>query len=282
MAVSVTEKTSMNQHLRYKDKVTIVTGGSKGIGEGCVRVFVRNGSNVVFCCRNAEEGKLLESELNAGGEPGQAFFVRCDVTNADEIQNLIEKTVEKFGRIDCLINNAGTHPPRKMPDEFTAEEFSDLFNLNVISYFSASKYALPYLRKTEGNIINMSSLVANIGQEGATTYCATKGAIIAMTKAMAVDEARHNVRVNVVSPGNVWTPLWDSEARRLGDGAEAAIQTGKDAQLMGRFGTIQESGELCLFLAAEATFMTGVDIPLSGGAELNYGNKNQTMNKVEK
>jgi len=265
--------------LRYKDKVTIVTGGSKGIGEGCVRVFVRNGSKVVFCSRNAEEGKRLETELNeeqgGGRGPGEAYFVQCDVNNGDEIKNLIDKTVEKFGRIDCLINNAGTHPSRKTIDEFTADEFTDLFKLNVLSYFIAAKHALPYLRKTEGNIINMSSLVGTIGQEGATTYCATKGAITAMTKAMAVDESQYNVRVNVVSPGNVWTPLWDSEAKRLGDLAEAAVQAGKDAQLVGRFGTIEESGQLCLYLAAEATFTTGVDFILSGGAELNYAKKNQ-------
>jgi len=257
--------------MRYKDKVTIVTGGSKGIGEGCVRVFVRNGSNVVFCSRGEADGRRLEAELNAKG-PGKALFVKCDVTKEDEIKNLIDVTVSTFGRIDCLINNAGWHPPLSPIDGFSAQDFRDLFELNVMSYFLASKYALPHLRKTKGNILNDSSLVGQIGQQGSVTYVATKGAISAMSRALAVDEAAHEVRVNTFSPGNVWTPLWEKVADDTGD-AKGAKAAGEDAQLMGRMGTIEECGELCLFLAAEGTFCTGLDIPISGGAELNYGVK---------
>jgi len=260
--------------LRYKDKVTIVTGGTKGIGEGCVRVFVRNGSRVVFCARGEADGLKLQEELNNQG-PGEALFVKCDVTNEDDIKNLINVTVEKFGQIDCLINNAGWHPPFQPIDDFSGDDFKDLFNLNVVSYFLASKYALPHLRKTRGNIINDSSLVGMIGQQGAVTYCATKGAISGMSRALAIDEAKYGVRVNTFSPGNIWTPMWESGARQSGD-PEGARLAGEDAQLLGRFGTIEESGELCLFLAAEGTFCTGIDVPLSGGAELNYGAKNRT------
>uniref|UniRef100_A0A8B9JFV1 Hydroxysteroid (17-beta) dehydrogenase 14 n=1 Tax=Astyanax mexicanus TaxID=7994 RepID=A0A8B9JFV1_ASTMX len=127
-------------------------------------------------------------------------------------QRLITVTVEKFGQIDCLVNNAGWHPPHKPTDETTAEEFKDLLNLNLINYFLASKFALPYLRKTQGNIINVSSLVATIGQKHAAPYVATKGAIISMTKAMAVDESRYNVRVNwqgqIRTKIRLWTTLY--------------------------------------------------------------------------
>uniref|UniRef100_A0A8B9JFL4 Hydroxysteroid (17-beta) dehydrogenase 14 n=1 Tax=Astyanax mexicanus TaxID=7994 RepID=A0A8B9JFL4_ASTMX len=143
----------------------------------------------------ADAGKALEAELNAAG-PGSCLFLPCDISKEEDIKRLITVTVEKFGQIDCLVNNAGWHPPHKPTDETTAEEFKDLLNLNLINYFLASKFALPYLRKTQGNIINVSSLVATIGQKHAAPYVATKGAIISMTKAMAVDESRYNVRVN--------------------------------------------------------------------------------------
>lgn len=256
---------------RYKDKVTIVTGGSKGIGEGCVRVFVAEGAKVVFCSRTESEGKALETELSSK-YPGQVLFVKCDVSKEDEIKNVIDTTVQKFGQIDCLINNAGWHPPHKTIDEFSIKEFRDLFDLNMVSIFAASKFALPHLRKTKGNIINLSSLVGHMGQLHATTYVATKGAITAFTKALAVDEAVNGVRVNSVSPGNIWTPLWADTAKSVED-PEKMISDSNRVQWMGRMGTIEESGKLCLFLAADATFTTGVDHIQSGGAELAYGQK---------
>jgi NAD(P)-dependent dehydrogenase (short-subunit alcohol dehydrogenase family) len=258
--------------MRYKDKVVIVTGGSKGIGAGCVKVFVEEGgSNVVFCSRNEAEGKAFEAEMNKKG-PGRALFMRADVSKVDDIKRIIDNTVEKFGRIDCLINNAGWHPPHKMIDDFSVEDFRSLLDLNLVSIFAACKFALPHLRKVKGNIINMSSLVGSMGQQGATTYVATKGGITALSKALAVDEAAHEVRVNSVSPGNVYTPLWQ-EAIDASPNPKQTRADGDAAQLLGRMGTIEESGRLCLFLAAEATFTTGVDHILSGGAELAYGRK---------
>lgn len=258
--------------MRYKDKLAIITGGSKGIGAGCVKVFVEEGgANVVFCSRNEEEGKAFERDANRKG-PGRALFVRADVTNIDDIRSLIDTAAERFGRIDCLINNAGWHPAHQPIDEFSVEEFRSLLDLNVVSYFAACKLALPHLRKVKGNIINLSSLVASIGQVGATTYVTTKGAITAFTKALAVDEAAYEVRVNSVSPGNIYTPLWQEAIDAAADPAQSRAD-GDAAQLLGRMGTIEEVGRLCLFLAADATFTTGVDHIISGGAELGYGRK---------
>jgi NAD(P)-dependent dehydrogenase (short-subunit alcohol dehydrogenase family) len=258
--------------MRYKGKVTIVTGGSKGIGLGCVRVFVEaGGSNVVFCSRNEAEGRAVEAEMNRTG-PGSAHFVRADVSRTDDIKRLVEHTVQTFGRIDCLINNAGWHPSHKPIDEFSIADFRSLLDLNLVSVFTACKFALPHLRRVKGNIINISSLVGSMGQIGATTYVATKGAITAFTKALAIDEAAFEVRVNAVSPGNVYTPLWQETI----DAAAEPTQCRADAdaaQLLGRMGTITEAGMLCLHLAADATFTTGVDHILSGGAELGYGRK---------
>jgi NAD(P)-dependent dehydrogenase (short-subunit alcohol dehydrogenase family) len=257
--------------MRYQDKVVIVTGGSRGIGEGCVRVFAGAGAKVVFCSRSVDEGERLAAEVNRLG-PGQAVFRKVDVSQVAEVEALVDFTAERFERIDCLINNAGWHPPHKPIDGFSNEDFRALFELNVVSLFAACRRALPHLRRVKGNIINMSSLVGKMGQLHATTYVATKGAITAFTKALAVDEAAHDVRVNAVSPGNVWTPLWKEAVDAAPDPARTRAD-GDAAQVLGRMGTIEEAGRLCLFLAAEATFTTGVDHILSGGAELAYGRK---------
>jgi NAD(P)-dependent dehydrogenase (short-subunit alcohol dehydrogenase family) len=257
--------------VRYEGKVVIVTGGTKGIGEGCVRAFVGAGSKVVFCARDEAAGQKLAREVTAAG-PGEAVFIRCDVSRTDEVERLVDDTVARFGRLDCLVNNAGWHPPHQPIDAFTPADFRSLFELNVISVFTACRRALPHLRKTRGNIVNMSSLVGVMGQLHATTYVATKGAVTAFTKALAVDEAAHGVRVNSISPGNIYTPLWQEAIDAAPDPAQCRAD-GEAAQLLGRMGTIEETGRLCLFLAAEATFTTGVDHIQSGGAELAYGRK---------
>lgn len=257
--------------MRYQDKVVIVTGGSRGIGEGCVRAFATAGAKVVFCSRSVDEGERLAAELNRAG-PGQAVFRQVDMSRVAEVEALVDFTAERLGRIDCLVNNAGWHPPHMAIDEFTSEDFRALLELNVVSVFAACRRALPHLRRVKGNIINVSSLVGSLGQLHATTYVATKGALTAFTKALAIDEAAHDVRVNAVSPGNVWTPLWKQAVEAAPDPAAARAE-GDAAQVLGRMGTIEEAGRLCLFLAAEATFTTGVDHVLSGGAELGYGRK---------
>jgi len=257
--------------MRYTDKVVIITGAARGIGAGCARAFVDAGSKVVIADCRDDEGTKMISELNALRK-GRSHFIKTDMTKMQEVENLIIVTAEQFGRIDCLINNAGWHPPHVPIDQFSIEDFRHLFELNVVSVFAACKWALPHLRKTKGNIINLASLVATIGQYYATTYVATKGAILSFTKALAIDEACHGVRVNSISPGNIWTPLW-KEAVDSSDNPERTLLDGETAQPMGRMGTPEEAGRLALFIAAEATFTTGVDHLLTGGAELGYGRK---------
>jgi NAD(P)-dependent dehydrogenase (short-subunit alcohol dehydrogenase family) len=262
-------------NLRYADKTVIITGGSSGIGLGCAYEFVRAGANVVTCCNDEEEGTATAAALQATARAegaGGASFVFCDVRKSEDIENLIQTAVSRHDRIDCLINNAGWHPPHKPIDGFSVEDFRDLIDLNLISVFTACKFALPYLRHTKGNIINMASLVAAIGQRQATTYVATKGAITALTKSLAIDEAPNGVRVNSVSPGNIYTRLWQ-EAIDASPDPQQYRADGEAAQVMGRMGAAEEVARLCLFIAAEATFTTGVDHVISGGAELGYGRK---------
>jgi len=264
--------------MTYTDKVVLITGGSKGIGRGCVEVFVAAGAKVVFCARHAEEGERLAVEVAKKG-PGEATFIACNVAYPEELSGLIDKVIAKYDRLDCLINNAGWHPPHKPIDDFSLEDFRDLLELNLVSVFGACKFALPHLRKSKGNIINLSSLVGTMGQLYATTYVATKGAITAFTKALAIDEAKHGVRVNSVSPGNIYTPLWQ-EAIDAAQDPDQCREDGETAQPMGRMGTIEEAGKLCLFIASEATFTTGVDHIISGGAELGYGRKTRVTSRA--
>ncbi len=257
--------------MRYADKVVIVTGGTKGIGRAIVEVFCQAGARVVFCSHQADGGEELADEVSRAG-PGRAEFELCDVSRRDDLARFVHATATAHSRLDCLINNAGWHPPHHPIDAFSPADFQDLLELNVMSVFVACRSALPWLRQTQGSIINIASLVATIGQHHATTYVATKGAVLAFTKALALDEAQHGVRVNAVSPGNIYTPLWQEAIDASADPAQTRAD-GEAAQPLGRMGRPEEVGRLCLYLAAEATFTTGADHVISAGAELGYGRK---------
>nr|XP_054322158.1 17-beta-hydroxysteroid dehydrogenase 14 isoform X2 [Pongo pygmaeus] len=142
------------------------------------------------------------------------------------------------------------------------------------------KLALPHLRKSQGNVINISSLVGAIGQAQAVPYVATKGAVTAMTKALALDESPYGVRVNCISPGNIWTPLWEELAALTPD-PRATIREGMLAQPLGRMGQPAEVGAAAVFLASEANFCTGIELLVTGGAELGYGRKASRSTPVD-
>jgi NAD(P)-dependent dehydrogenase (short-subunit alcohol dehydrogenase family) len=195
-----------------------------------------------------------------------------DVKDPEDLQRVVDAAIGQHGRIDCLVNNAGYHPPHKPIDEFTQEEFEDVLRGNLLSCFTGCRIALPHLRKTKGSVINLGSLVAEIGQELATIYCATKGGLLSFTKSLAIEEARHGVRVNCVQPGNVFS---DSMRKLIeSPGGRRHYDWITANQHVGRVATTEEVGQLCLFLASDAArYLTGISINLSGGAELGYGTK---------
>ncbi|MEZ4455236.1 MAG: SDR family NAD(P)-dependent oxidoreductase [Gemmatimonadales bacterium] len=165
------------------------------------------------------------------------------------------------------------HPPHHPIDGFTAAGFRELLELNLLSMFTACRTALPALRRSRKRaIINIASLVATMGQHHAVTYAATKGAIVAFTKALALDEAPHGVRVNSISPGNIMTPLWAEAAASMGNPA-AVIAEGRRPSRSAGWERRPRWGGLALFIAAGATFTTGVDHLITGGAELGYARK---------
>jgi L-fucose dehydrogenase len=262
--------------INFMGKTVMVTGGSMGIGEGCCRVFASAGANVVILARGEKAGLQLRDELRELYPNSICTFISCDVSKEADIQNAVKLTINEFGRIDCLINNAGVHPVDEYIDDITGGMFNDLIQTNLTSMFLFSKYALPYLRETKGSIINMTSLVGSIGQKAAVRYVTTKAGIIGLTKALAIDEARSGVKINCVSPACIETPLAVMIRNTAADPVRQ-LQIEKDWHQVSRKGDIIEIGTVCLFLASDmAGFMTGVDIPVSGGAELGYGLKNLT------
>lgn len=258
--------------LLYTDKIVFITGGAKGIGAGCTRVFVDAGARVTIYDRDKLAGEELAQQLTHKG-PGTCDILAGDVTRSDDLARAVSRTAERYGRLDCLLNNAGYHPPLKVIDDFSAQDFRDNFEANVVSYFVASKTALPHLRKAKGSIINIGSLAGQLGEAGSAIYCATKAAISGFTKALALEETNHGVRVNVILPGNIisWGRLAAAAHREDGDQWEAELDS---HQPTGRSGTVEEVGQLCLFLASDAaSYLTGVEVIISGGSELGYGIK---------
>lgn len=254
--------------MKLKDKVAIITGGSMGIGLGCSRVFARHGCQVVLAARGQDEGKAAEEELTKVGHT--ALFIRCDVASQPDMESLVEATVRRFGRLDCMVNNAGWHPPTMTIDQTSVEDFEKLLRLNLTSTFMGCKFAVPHLRKTRGSIINMSSEVGLIGQAAAPSYVATKAGQVGLTRALALDLAPEGIRVNAVCPAGVLTPLMEKWANTQYD-PQAALKMVDSWHPIGRMATIEEIGEVCAFLAsAEASFITGQAICPDGGAPLGY------------
>jgi len=255
--------------MRFAGKAVVVTGGSKGIGEGCSRVFCAEGGLVAILARGQAAGEALAVELTKTG-PGRAVYLACDVADPKQLKAAIDRAGTEFGRIDCLINNAGWHPPATTIDDTRLEDLDSLLRLNFISTFAGCQYALPWLRKTKGTIINMSSMVALLGQEHSTAYCATKGAQLSLTKSLAVELGREGIRVNAILPGNVDTPLMRDWAATLPDPASALARVAA-LQVFGRMATGEEIGKIALFLATDdSSFLTGQAIEAEGGASLDY------------
>lgn len=259
--------------LAYTDKVAMVTGGSMGIGRGCAEVFVDAGAHVMIADIAEEEAAATAREFGQRG-PGKCAYQACDVSDPDALSAAIEKTVEHYGQLDCIINNAGFHPGFRPIDDYRLEDLSKLFATNFFSQFVGCQKALPHLRKTKGNIINMSSITASLGQDGAAIYAATKGATSAFTKSLAIEEARHGVRVNAVLPGNIYTQSRVTNIAAMGERGVEMDRVCDQNQHFGRSGTPQEAGQVCLFLASDAaSFLTGLELYVSAGLEIGFGIK---------
>ncbi|MCY3800816.1 MAG: glucose 1-dehydrogenase [Chloroflexi bacterium] len=253
---------------RLDGKVAVITGSGRGIGRGCALVFAREGCKVVVATRT--EGPGMKTVKDIEDEGGHAAFVQTDVSAPAQIAKAIKIGVERYGRLDVLVNNAGWHPPSMTIDETSLNDLESLLRLNLTSTFMGCKYAVKHLRKTRGCIINMASMVGILGQNNAVSYCATKAGQIGLTKALAMELAPVGVRVNAVLPAGVDTPLMHEWASSMPD-TEASLQLVDAIHPIGRMATAEEIGRACLFLASEdAAFVTGHSLQVDGGASLDY------------
>ena len=249
-----------------KGKVAIITGANTGIGFGCAKVFSEAGMNVVMAARRKEKGEAAAAELNAAGK-GECTFFQCDVSDPDQVKALSDFAVEKYGRLDTMVNNAGYNPIHMDACDMSIESYQRVLATNLMGEFYGCKFAIPHLRKTKGSIINMSSILSKVGQEQTAGYSSTKGGINSMTQTIAIEEARHGVRVNAICPGHIMTEIVYKEMERVAD-PEAYLDRCNHYSWLGRGGQPEEVGTAALFLASSwAGYITGVTLNVSGGME---------------
>lgn len=249
--------------MQLEDKVALITGGTSGIGEATALLFAKEGAKVTITGRNEKCGHAVaEKILNDGG---RAIFVRSDVRKAAECGRAVDETLRAFGSLDILFNNAGVFYPHTIVD-CTEEEWDLQMDINLKGTFLMSKAALPgMIERGRGVIINNSSGWGIAGGDAAVGYCASKGGVVLLTKAMAIDHGRQGIRVNCICPGDVDTPMLPEDARMRGLKWEDYL-AGCANRPMGRIGGADEIAKAALFLASDdSSFMTGTALVVDGG-----------------
>jgi NAD(P)-dependent dehydrogenase (short-subunit alcohol dehydrogenase family) len=246
-----------------KEKVAIITGGASGIGRATALLFAQEGAAVTIVDINIELGLSIVDEIVSTG--GKAVFIPGDVANADDCRAAVEKTIATFGSLHILFNNAGIIRRADVVNT-TEEEWDRVMAINVKSIFLMSKYAIPYMEKAGGgSIINTSSGWGLKGGANAASYCASKGAVTNLTRAMAIDHGAQNIRVNAVCPGDTDTPMLRDEARQLGQQEADFLAESADRPLK-RFAQPIEIAQAVLYLASDAaSYVTGAALVVDGG-----------------
>lgn len=244
-------------------KAALITGGASGIGRATAILFAEEGAAVAIADINAGQGQSTVAEIESGG--GKAIFIPCDVSQAEDCRKAVEQTVVAFGGLHILFNNAGII--RRADVIHTAEdEWDRVMAVNVKSVFLMSKYAIPYIEKAGGgSIINTSSGWGLKGGWNAVSYCASKGAVVNVTRAMAIDHGAQNIRVNAICPGDTDTPMLRDEARQLGQPESEFLAEAADRPLR-RYAQPIEIAQAVLYLASDASsYMTGAALVVDGG-----------------
>lgn len=246
--------------MRLKDKVALVTGAAQGIGEAIASKFAGEGAAVVIADLKDEQGKKVASDIERAG--GRAYFLHLDVTQEADWKQAVSAVIDRSGRLDILVNNAGIS--KRMPlEEFPVEVWDQMMAVNVRGVFLGMKTAIPHMKKQGGGcIINMSSIAGMIGHKTSSiAYIASKAAVNMMSKGVAVQFAKENIRVNTIHPCTVATPLVEDLFRN------PEMKKARFEEVpMGRIATEEDVANAALFLASdEASFITGVSLPVDGG-----------------
>jgi len=242
-------------------KIGIVTGGTSGIGRDTAVLFAKTGAKVVVAGRREAKGKKTLDLVRVAG--GDGLFVQTDVSRATEVQVLVRKTVEKFGRLDVAFNNAGIEGAWSPIAEQSEKDWDRTIDINLKGVWLCLKYEIQQMLKQGGGgaIVNMASVAGFIGSAGAAAYCASKHGVMALTKTAALENARSSIRVNVVCPAVIETPMGE----RLW-GAPEAKKFALGLHPIGRFGTAMEIAEAVVWMCSDrASFMTGQSLVLDGG-----------------
>jgi NAD(P)-dependent dehydrogenase (short-subunit alcohol dehydrogenase family) len=248
---------------RLSGKRALITGAASGIGRATALLFAREGAAVAVVDVDEMGGQaVVQTILDEGG---QAIFVRCDVTRAADCQRAVQETVDRLGGLDILFNNAGIIRRATVIDT-TEEEWERVMAVNVKSIFLLGKYAVPAMTQSGGGaIVNTASGWGLVGGRNAVSYCASKGAVVNMTRAMALDHGAQNIRVNCVCPGDTDTPMLRSEAQQLGESEDAFLAEAADRPLQ-RIGRPEDIAQAVLYLASEdSAFVTGTALVVDGG-----------------
>ena len=242
-------------------KVALITGGSSGIGRVAALAFAREGARVVLGNRRVEEGEETVRRVRETG--GEALVVRTDVTRAADVEALVAKAVQTYGRLDCAFNNAGMTGDMARTAECTEENWDRTLNVNLKGVWLAMKYEiLQMLNQGGGAIVNNASVAGLVGMRGGPAYSASKGGVVQLTRTAALEYAKAGIRVNAVCPGFVATPMTEEHTRTSPD-LEAWI---KRIQPMGRLATPEEVAEAVVWLCSDAaSFVTGHPLVLDGG-----------------
>ena len=247
--------------VRLKKKVALITGGSRGIGRAIAELFMKEGAEVVITSKNQKQLQQTSQEI------GNSFFVVGDVRNENDVKNVIDKTIKKFGRIDILVNNVGVLPKMKPLDKITEKEWNEIIDVNLSGHFRFTKYVIPQMKKNGGSIINISSDAGLKAFENfyADAYTAAKAGIILLTKSWALEYAKNNIRVNCVCAAVVDTDMtrnfWlDTKEKRQITAAEHPL---------GRIGTGEDVANAVLYFASDdSSWTTGTILPVDGGVSI--------------
>jgi len=244
--------------MKLSGKIAIVTGGSRGIGKATAKMLAQEGANVTI---TAKDPKRLEKAAN---DIGNVYSISGDIRNESDVQSVVRKTADKFGRIDILVNNAGVFPQVKPLHQISDQEWNEVIDVNLTGPFRFTRAVIPFMEKNGGSIINVSSDAGLKAFENfeADAYTASKGALVLLTKAWAIEYAKYKIRVNCVCPGIVETdmakPYLDSESARKMAAAEHPL---------GRIGTVDDVAKAILYFASDdSSWTTGAILALDGGA----------------
>ena len=265
---------------RFKDRTAIVTGSGGGIGRGIACLFHEEGGNVVISDINEKNAQMVADQLG-----DRAFWVKCDVTEEKDIVKCVDATIDKFGRLDCMVNNAGANSYMGPITEVTEQHYRESMDLLVLGVLMGMKHAIPHLRKTGGSIINVSSTTGICADRGNFIYASAKAAVIHLTKCAALQLGEQNIRVNGIAPGLTVTPIYRALVPDLDeDNPEHVDKMAAyfaELQPLNRVGVPNDMAEAALYLASDgARYVTGQTLTVDGGATLSCPTESRNVQAV--